>query len=276
MKKIVLEYDTIKLTSDLSAGIDISIPLDFYGNQPNTYGVPYASAQAFQAGEFIGDVRKGGSCNFEVYSFIPHCNGTHTEGIGHLTAERVQVPLLFKPLLVPAVLITLTPVSGMNTHETYTPNPNPEDWIITLSSLQSALERILPECEALIIRTLPNPLEKKYWNYAEKPSPYFSHEAMQSLSNTGLKHLLVDFPSIDRLWDEGLLSNHRIWFQLPEKGHETPLQISQRTITEMVYITEEAEDGNYLLSLQTASFIADATPSRPVIFPVHSITPAEP
>ena len=42
-------------------------------------------------GQFIGDTRMGGPCNFETYSITPHCNGTHTECVGHITNERVSI-----------------------------------------------------------------------------------------------------------------------------------------------------------------------------------------
>ncbi len=44
-----------------------------------------------QAGEFLGDTRSGGSCNAEVLTLTPHCNGTHTECIGHITDERITL-----------------------------------------------------------------------------------------------------------------------------------------------------------------------------------------
>jgi hypothetical protein len=36
----------------------------------------------------------------------------------------------------------------------------------------------------------------------------------------------------------------------------------------MVYVPDHAPDGFYLLDLQFAPFVADATPSRPLLFPV--------
>ena len=89
--KAEVEIENKKYNVDFSKGIDISIPLNFNGEQPNTYGVDRATSKPFQNGEFIGDTRKGGPCNFETYSFTPHCNGTHTECIGHITDERIDI-----------------------------------------------------------------------------------------------------------------------------------------------------------------------------------------
>ena len=72
-------------------GHSIAIPLQFDGPQPNTYGVAAATSKAYEQGGWVGDVRRGGSCNFETYTFTPHCNGTHTECVGHIAAERISV-----------------------------------------------------------------------------------------------------------------------------------------------------------------------------------------
>src|ERR1041384_7169391 len=84
--------------------IDISIPLRFNGPQPNAYGVAVASGDACESGDLVGDTRRGGSCNFEQYTLIPHCNGTHTECVGHITNERISVRDCLRDVFIPAVL----------------------------------------------------------------------------------------------------------------------------------------------------------------------------
>jgi hypothetical protein len=70
--------------------------LNFNGPQPNAYGVERARSIPCAAGDLVGDTRQGGSCNFEQYTFIPHCNGTHTECVGHITNERIAVGIVCK------------------------------------------------------------------------------------------------------------------------------------------------------------------------------------
>ena len=72
-------------------GHDISIPLRFNEAQPTFFGGAVASEQPLSAGSFIGDVRQGGSCNCSIHTLAPHCNGTHTECVGHITHERLSV-----------------------------------------------------------------------------------------------------------------------------------------------------------------------------------------
>ena len=80
-----LEIGSTDYSVDLNSPVDISIPLLFNGDQPNTYGVEKATSKACEVGDFVGDVRRGGSCNFEEYKLVAHCNGTHTECVGHIS-----------------------------------------------------------------------------------------------------------------------------------------------------------------------------------------------
>ena len=75
--------DKQEFVFDTSNVLDISIPLNFNGDQPNTYGVDKASSKPYETDDFIGDTRRGGGCNFEQLIITPHCNGTHTECLGH-------------------------------------------------------------------------------------------------------------------------------------------------------------------------------------------------
>ena len=58
--KAEVEIKNKKYNVDFSKGIDISIPLYFNGEQPNTYGVDKATSIPYQDGQFIGDTRRGG------------------------------------------------------------------------------------------------------------------------------------------------------------------------------------------------------------------------
>ena len=77
----------------------------------------------------------------------------------------------------------------------------------------------------------------------------------------GVKHLLIDLPSVDRESDGGVLAFHHAFWEVPNNPNH------ERTITEMVYVPTEIKDGNYLLNLQMAPFENDASPSRPVLYP---------
>lgn len=252
---------------DFSEYYDLSIPVNFNGLQPNTYNVEKATSSPYRDDDFIGDTREGGPCNFETYKITPHCNGTHTECIGHITKERVSIHLALKEVFIKSTLISVTP---NNSKETYIPSLNSEDLLITRHMLEEKLNNISDAfLEGLIIRTYPNSKIKMSQDYMQQPPPFFSIDAMKYLRERGVEHLLVDTPSVDRLYDDGILSSHNIFWGTEAKKYNS--NTKNYTITEMIYVDEKIEDGKYLLNLQIPSFVSDAAPSRPLIFKLNDI-----
>ncbi|MCB2205658.1 cyclase family protein [bacterium] len=251
----------------------ISIPLRFDGPQPNSYDVPHATSRAYEDGGFIGDTRRGGGCNFETVQLTPHCNGTHTECVGHISDARLSVEELVPPGLLPATLISVTPEQALFSSDSYFLLKEEDDFIITAHALRSALAHADPHfLEALVIRTLPNDASKCSRRYTEKPPPFLSIEAVHTLNAFGIEHLLVDIPSLDRAMDEGRLSAHHLFWDVPQGSHEVdPASPSRRSITEMIFVPDTVKDGKYMLDLQIAPFVSDAAPSRPVLFPIQAI-----
>ena len=259
---------------DETIPLDISIPLEFNSAQPNIYGVGKATAEAYEDEHFVGDTRRGGSCNFENIKLNPHCNGTHTECVGHLTNERISVQDCLQDAFMLANLITVAPENAMQITDTYSVKLNENDYLITKRGLQNSLanqKSKIKNQKSLIIRTLPNDDSKKSRDYSQNPPPFFSIEAMEFIVELGIKHLLVDIPSLDRLHDEGKLFTHRIFWNVEPGSFELNAQSRiNNTVTEMIYVSNEIKDGLYLLNLQIAPFVADASPSRPLIFEIVS------
>jgi arylformamidase len=268
MNVVTIKIDGREFAFDAGAPLNIAIPLDFAGAQPNAYGVEKASAKACEAGDLVGDTRRGGSCNFEQITFIPHCNGTHTESIGHITHERISIHDALKDTFIPATLVSIEPEKASETDDTYAVKFNEDERLITKKSIENALKNLEnPKSDALIIRTLPNEESKKSRTYLEDIPPFFSTEAMEFIVSKKINHLLCDLPSIDRIFDEGKLSNHRIFWNVAQGAFETSENsLINNTITELIFVPDEIADGNYLLNLQIAAFVADASPSRPILF----------
>jgi len=265
--KAKISFKTFDFEVNFSKGNDISIPINFNGEQPNTYGVDGATSKPYQDGQFIGDTRKGGPCNFETYSFTPHCNGTHTECIGHITDERVSVLSSLNQEMIRATLVSVTP---KNTTENYIPDLNKEDLVITKEDLESQLKDIDPAfLQGLIVRTTPNFEDKKSRDYMKVTPAFFSIDAMEYIVSLGVDHLLVDTPSLDRLLDDGYLSAHNIFWETKEKKFNPNTQ--NKTITEMIFVPSSLEDGAYLLNLQIPAFVSDAAPSRPIIYKINEL-----
>jgi arylformamidase len=265
---------------DLGELIDISIPLQFNGPQPNAFGVPRAVSSPCQAGDFIGDTRHGGSCNFEQYTFIPHCNGTHTECVGHLTHQRISISECLRDVIVPALLVSVSVAHTDRVNDSYVVPYGPGDRVVTREVLTGAITsqpimagrnagpQVRDAPGALIVRTLPNHDSKLTRAYGENPlPPYFTTEAMEYIVECGFDHLLVDVPSIDRMDDAGKLANHRKFWDVDPGSFETKQGTRVgSTITELIFVPSFVANGEYALNLQIAPFAADASPSRPLLF----------
>jgi kynurenine formamidase len=114
---------------------------------------------------------------------------------------------------------------------------------------------------------MPNDADKLTQTYLKRIPPFFSTEAMEFITAKNVNHLLVDTPSIDRIFDEGKLGNHRVFWNIETGSYElNQASFPHKTITEMIYAPDEIIDGAYLLNLQIAPLVADASPSRPILF----------
>ena len=93
--------------ADLAAPLDLAIRLQFPGPQPRYFATEPARAAPLRAGSFSGSVADGASCNCNEFSLAPHCHGTHTECVGHVTDNAVAVAALTPVPPVPPALAAL-------------------------------------------------------------------------------------------------------------------------------------------------------------------------
>ena len=274
--KARIQLDAGEVITELSSPIDIAIDLDFSADQPHHFGAPAAATHPFSVPGFSGSVAQGASCNCNVITLIPHCNGTHTECVGHLTLERLDAHRLIPRGLVPALLTTVMPVDAHGTLETTDPLPQPADKLITRGAIERAWTATLPfPPQALVIRTRPrSDITYSVASVVDESvgrnpvPPYLSRDAVELLVARGIEHLVVDLPSIDRSHDEGKLTAHRVFFGLP-KGSRS-LRTAARatsTVTELAHIPDDVADGPYLLEIQSPAIAGDAVPSRPLLYP---------
>ncbi|MGB0933810.1 MAG: cyclase family protein [Lishizhenia sp.] len=237
---------------NLSSPLDISIPLSNDENNPRAWYVNPPVIEPVRENGWIGSVEEGGSVNFRNIFFNPHGHGTHTECLGHITKEVFSINERLKNFFFNCELITVTPKEVKNGTET--------DYIISKETIQNAIKG--NKTEALVIRTLPNESLKKSKNYSASNPPYFDAECVPLLLSLGIKHLLIDLPSVDRESDGGVLAFHHAFWEVPNNPNH------ERTITEMVFVPNTILDGDYLLNLQVAPFENDAAPSRPVLYKI--------
>jgi len=240
---------------DLSKPIDISIPLSNTDANPIAWYIEKPTIEPVKFGNWIGKVSEGSSTNFNNIFFNPHGHGTHTECLGHITREFFSINQCLKQFFFTAELISIEP-ANMN-----------GDKIITKEKIEKGLSGKTPE--AIIIRTLPNSETKKHKNYSKTNPPYLLEEAATFIRESGIKHLLIDLPSVDREEDEGRLLAHKAFWNVKDVNNLNEDARLDCTITEMIFVDDNIRDGSYLLNLQMAPFENDASPSKPVLFKIE-------
>ena len=268
MTEMILSRGDRRYVANLSDPLSIAMQLDFGGVQPNHFGAPPAEASALTDGRWIGDVRAGGSVNCERLSLVPHCNGTHTECVGHLTSDRLAVHEVLRGGLSLARLVSVRPEPLGETGETADPDAAPDEPVITRAALAAILAALPGEADALVLRTLPNDSAKLGRRYlGEAPAAYLTPEAAAFAVALNVPHLIVDLPSLDRAHDRGRLVAHRTFWGLPAgsvRAHDAARR--DATVTELAWIAPTIHDGWYLLDLQVPAFLSDAVPSRPLLY----------
>ncbi len=244
-----VEHNDKTYQIDLSNPLDISIPLRGDSQNVNAWGLEHPQITPHIDGDFIGKVSEGAAVNFNDIRFNPHAHGTHTECVGHITEEFHSINQNLDRFFFLSELISVTP------------ELQNDDWVISKHILELALKDKKPI--ALVIRTMPNDRTKLSRQYSGTNPPYLLEETIQFLVESGVEHLLIDLPSVDKENDGGKLLAHKAFWDFDGQLRK------QATITELIYVSDGIENGPYFLNLQVAPFENDASPSRPVLYNIH-------
>ena len=241
-------HNEITYNCDLSKPLDISIAL----GKVRCFYAEDVRITPFESGCFIGSVKNGAPVNFYNVFFNPHGNGTHTEGLGHITLDQEHISSCLKKyhFIAKVVSVDLETLSN-------------GDQVITGQEMKRKCQNDLPE--ALVIRTLPNSNKKLRMDYSGSNPPYLSSEAMEYIVEYGVLHLLLDLPSVDREDDGGKVQNHRIFWKVKETEADESSRLNA-TITELIFVPSSLEDGLYMINIQVPSIGMDAAPSKPVLY----------
>ncbi|NQX90686.1 MAG: cyclase family protein [Flavobacteriales bacterium] len=248
MKEILFQHQGKKYSANLDNQVDLSLPITPSESAASAWYVKPPVIEPVKADGFIGSVQHGGSVNFRNVTFNPHGNCTHTECLGHITSEVHSVNEKIKDYHLFSTLVTIQPemVNG--------------DSVLLRKHFEGKLSS---KPEAIIIRTEPNSSDKKTMQYSNQNPPYIDSKAMRFIVESGVKHLLIDLPSVDKEVDAGVLASHHVFWGLDApSGHLG----EDRSITELIYVPNEVLDGDYNLNMQHAPMENDAAPSRPLIY----------
>ena len=243
-----IQYNSRKLQVDFSKPLDISIPMRASKSNVNAWYIDEPTIEAVKFDDDIISVAEGAAVNFNTIQFNPHAHGTHTECVGHITEEVHSINQNLKQFFFLAEVVTVAPeeLDG--------------DTVISKAQLQFALGN--KKRDAIVIRTMPNTTDKHSRQYSNTNWTYLKEDAVAFLVKKGIKHLLIDLPSVDREEDGGELRAHKAFWNFNGKLRK------DATITEFIYVPNTVDDGEYFLNLQIAPFENDATPSKPILYKV--------
>ncbi|WP_418508549.1 cyclase family protein [Corallibacter sp.] len=246
--KATIETNSKKYKIDLKKPLDISIPLQASESNVNAWYQDAPKIEPVKDEDWVGSVAQGSSVNFNNIFFNPHAHGTHTECVGHITKKVHSINQNLKQFFFLAEVVTVAP------EKLY------DDFVISKKQLQFALGN--KKREALVIRTIPNMTDKTSKQYSNTNPTYLLEEAAIYLREKGVKHLLIDLPSVDKEKDEGkLLAHHAFWNTAGRPRLDA-------TITEFIFVPNSVLDGTYFLNIQIAPFENDASPSKPVLYQI--------
>lgn len=238
---------------DTKEPLDISIALSASDENPRAWYVDPPRMEPVRTENYTGSVKEGGSVNFRNIEFNPHGHGTHTECLGHITREVHSVNKVLTNFFFKARVVSILPkrVVRENGEIDFVIGPDQID----LSGFEG---------EALVVRSLPNVGKKLHTDYSNSNPPYFDLSCVEKLLNANIDHFLIDLPSVDRENDGGKLVFHHAFWEVPQRPN------FKRTITELIFVENSIEDGDYILEIQMAPFQNDASPSRPVLYRLNS------
>lgn len=234
---------------DLDRRHDLALPIT-PDEATNAFSLPPASFEPFRVGGFVGSIEEGGPVRCDVVTLAPHGNGTHTECVGHIAGRSYTVDVCMRDLVDTATLVSveLTESGG--------------DLVVSRQALLAAWTN--SAAATLVIRTLPNDASKRTRRWSSTNPPYIDIDAMDLIVERGVRHLMVDLPSVDPEEDQGaLVAHHRFW-QWPENPR------TDCTITELIFVPDTIPDGLYAVMFNIAPFHGDAAPSRPVLMHLTS------
>jgi arylformamidase len=244
-----IETNSQKYKIDLTKPLDISMPLRASKKNVNAWYIDEPTIEPVVLDGWTASVAEGASINFNNINFNPHAHGTHTECVGHITEKVHSINQNLKQFFFLAEVVTVAPEKYM------------KDYIISKKQVQFALGN--KKREALVVRTMPNTKEKLSTQYSNTNWPYFEKEAIEYLVKKGVKHLLIDLPSVDREKDGGELLCHNTFWNTKGKIR------MDATITELIYVDNKIDDGTFFLNLQVAPFENDASPSKPILYKIE-------
>jgi len=172
------------------------------------------------------------------------CCGTHTETLIHVmpteaATARSTIDLVAPTGLQLSLVLTLKTCSVAEARacdESFTEHAQSDDRLVSAAALSVALAgaaQSMPRGYAAWYPAKKESLGKSLvvriakddpatatspWSFGPDVTPYFTADAIELLNDLEVMHLLVEFPSVDRLEDGGRLANHHMFWNIDHES----------------------------------------------------------
>ena len=236
----------------------------------NAFHLPVIDSKTLEfAGQFVGDVNRGGSCNVDILSYVPH-GLTHLETSAHVLSPDANPPTVkdipMEHLSGIVYLIDLTHLGA---------EPGQQ---VPWKEVEIKLEKNKLPISMLALKTKASLLPADY-NFSDKDFLSLAAETAKgihdyrvsipgsSLVEYCIRCLILDLPSIDPERDEGKLLAHRQFFGLPLTGHKG-MDNERRAIVELAWFGD-LEEGYYHVVITPPRFQANAVSTGIVFQPLE-------
>lgn len=229
---------------------------------PNAFHLtPFSSRTVEFEGQFIGDVKRGGSCNVDTLSYVPH-GLTHLETSAHLLNPDAHPPTVKdippESLSGIALLLDLSYLGK---------EPGGK---IPWDAVRPVLEKNTLPISLLAIKTHASILPQDY-DFSSKDFLSLSPETAKGihdyrLDGNRIDCLILDLPSIDPESDGGKLLAHRNFFGLPLTGMDAEDK-EKRALVELAWFSD-LQEGYYYVFISPPRFDTNAVTTGILLRPL--------
>lgn len=235
----------------------------------NAFHLPKIRSRTVEfEGQFTGDVNRGGSCNVDILSYVPH-GLTHIETSAHILSPDSNPPTIKDiPLEHFCGIVYLIDLTHLGTE------PGRQ---IPWKEIEIKLEQNTIPISMLALKTRASLLPSDY-DFSGKDFLSLSPEAAKGIHDYSfpgsgsspvqqpINCLLLDLPSIDPEADGGKLTAHRNFFGLPGTGHSGEDR-EKRALVELAWFSNLGE-GYYYALITPPPFQANAVSTGIVFQPL--------
>jgi kynurenine formamidase len=273
MERLVKVTDADGNTKQFRLGepIPVSRPVVFQPKTKasNAFYLPVINWKTLELGDrFIGDVNRGGSCNVDILSYVPH-GITHIETAAHILSPGSQP--CFVDEIPPGHLSGIVYLIDLTA-----PGPGAMPGAesgqqVSWKAVEEKLQQNKLPISMLAIKTKASLLPAAY-DFSGKDFLSISPEAAKGIHHYKypITCLLLDLPSIDPEADEGKLLAHRCYFGLPLSGHQGE-DGEKRALVELAWFAG-VEAGYYYADITPPRFRTNAVSTGIVFRPLEEIT----